>query len=119
LINGKTFRFNQESPVSRGAEIKEYRSGATSFSMDEEEIYNTIFDTPIINENEVENIMPIKVSVLNADLKYSNFAVMVGHFENDGMYSGEKALNKYLNNRLSERHRLGFYPGKIGESEVT
>ena len=44
---------------------------------------------------------------------------MVGHFENDGIMSAERALDNYLGNKLSERHRLGFYPGKIGESEIT
>ncbi len=119
LMNGKTFRFDQEAPVSRSGEIIEFRSVSTAFSSEEEDAINTIFDVPSINEVDSIQSNPIKVSVLNADLKYANFAVMVGHFENDGMYSGEKALNRYLNNKLGERHRLGFYPGQIGESEIT
>ncbi|MEC8885037.1 MAG: CHAT domain-containing protein, partial [Bacteroidota bacterium] len=44
--------------------------------------------------------------------------VMVGHFNNDGVHSAEKALNRCLGGRLMQRYDMGYYPGKIGESEV-
>lgn len=56
---------------------------------------------------------------MNADLKYAAHPVLVGHFLHDGLYSAEKSLDTYLKQKLSERHRLGFYPGDIGASEVT
>ncbi len=60
----------------------------------------------------------ISVSVLNADLKYASYPVMVGHFRNDGIYSSEKALDTYLKFKLSARHKVGFYPEEIGVSQV-
>lgn len=86
---------------------------------DDGQMLNSILGSKPEVRDEKPKIPKIKVSVLNADLKYSNHPVMVGHFYNDGLYSAERALNQYLDNRLNERHQLGFYPGKIGESEVT
>jgi hypothetical protein len=62
--------------------------------------------------------LPLRVEVLNGDLRWAYFPVLVGHFEHDGIVSAEKAIDTYLNQTLSERHQLGFYPGKIGEQEV-
>lgn len=62
---------------------------------------------------------PLSITVYNADLKNARHPVMVGHFKADGIYSAEKALDSYLGGRLSDRHRLAFYPGEIGESEIT
>lgn len=62
---------------------------------------------------------PLSITVYNADLKNARHPVMVGHFKADGIYSAEKALDGNLGGRLSERHRLAFYPGEIGESEIT
>jgi len=61
---------------------------------------------------------PLQVEIFNGDLKWSNYPVMIGHFQGDGVVSAEDALDKYLNGKLTERHRMGFYPGRIGEQAI-
>ena len=60
----------------------------------------------------------ISVSVSHGDLFYAKFPVLAGHFENDGILFGEKAVDDNLNSALTQRHSLGIYPGAIGTSEV-
>ncbi|MEN1784927.1 MAG: CHAT domain-containing protein [Bacteroidota bacterium] len=60
----------------------------------------------------------IAVKVVNADLEMATYPVMVGHFFMDLILSAEKALDGYLDGRLSQRLGIGNYPGQIGESEV-
>ncbi|NNF34390.1 MAG: CHAT domain-containing protein, partial [Saprospiraceae bacterium] len=61
---------------------------------------------------------PLQVEIFNGDLKWSNYPVMIGHFMGDGVVSAEDALDGYLNGKLTERHRMGFYPGRIGEQAI-
>lgn len=86
---------------------------------EETEVFNNLFDLPP-EKNDLEVVkQELYVSIVNGDLKYANHPVMVGHFKGDGIYSAEKSLDKYLDYKLSERHKLGFYPADIGDSEVT
>ncbi len=61
--------------------------------------------------------VPLTVSVSNGDLKYAMYPVMAGHFENDSIQNAERSIDQYLDNELSRRHQLGFYPGVFGSSE--
>lgn len=63
-------------------------------------------NTPILN-----------VSVSKGDMMFAKHPVMIGHFDYDGIYSAESIANKYLDNALLLKHRLGLYPGLIGTSE--
>ncbi len=58
--------------------------------------------------------MPVNVSVLNADLAYAKYPVVVGHYTGDTIISAEGALDRSLGGALMKRHRLGHYPGPIG-----
>ncbi|NND33912.1 MAG: CHAT domain-containing protein, partial [Saprospiraceae bacterium] len=60
----------------------------------------------------------IEVEVTHADLRVAKYPVMVGHFEQEGIVSAEKALDRRLGGRLSERHQLTKYAGDIGENEI-
>jgi pimeloyl-ACP methyl ester carboxylesterase len=75
-------------------------------------------EAPAAPERAGRTKLPLRVEVLNGDLRWAYFPVLVGHFDHDGIVSAEKAIDNYLNHTLSERHQLGFYPGKIGEQEV-
>ncbi|WP_299218263.1 CHAT domain-containing protein [uncultured Aquimarina sp.] len=83
---------------------------------DSDEVFNTIFG----GRKVTSKIEPseLRVDVIHGDLKASSFPVMVGHFFMDLILSAEKALDSYLGGRLSQRMGIGYYPGKIGESEV-
>lgn len=61
---------------------------------------------------------PVLVEVFNGDLKWAQFPVLVGHFDQLGLVSAERAVDRYLGGVLNERYMMGFYPGRIGEQEV-
>lgn len=58
------------------------------------------------------------VSVTHGDLGYALHPVVVGHYAGDTIVSAEDYLDRALNGRLRERHRLGLYPGKLETCEV-
>ena len=60
----------------------------------------------------------IKIRVCNGDLKHSSFPLMVGHFAEDGIVSAEKALDRALNNKLSDRYELGNYPSSTKDNII-
>ncbi len=117
LENGKTNKLATQPPVSRGgAKITEINEFSEPL-INEDAVVNAVFG---ISTNEVkENTSQhVRVQVVNADLKDSKYPVLVGHFYMDLILSAEKSLDKYLDNRLSDRLDIGYYPGSIGESEV-
>lgn len=63
-------------------------------------------------------VRPVKVSVVHGNLSFCSDPVAVGHYEGDGLYSAEKALDHHLNGRLSDRLQLGRYPGPEGTADV-
>ncbi len=60
--------------------------------------------------------IPLVVSVVNGNLKYATYPLLIGHFENDGIISAEKAVDEHLGKELSRRLQLGLYPGAVGTS---
>ncbi|MEO5581497.1 MAG: CHAT domain-containing protein, partial [Saprospiraceae bacterium] len=60
----------------------------------------------------------IYVSVVHGDLKVSSHPIMVGHFKDDGIVNAEAAIDYYYGGKLSDRHRISYYPGLIGESLI-
>ena len=58
------------------------------------------------------------VSISLGDLSYSKFPVIIGHIQGDKIVRGEKALDRYLNFKLSDRHKSGIYPGQINSNFV-
>ncbi|MBK7439756.1 MAG: CHAT domain-containing protein [Saprospiraceae bacterium] len=60
----------------------------------------------------------IDVSVIHGDLKIAAHPVMVGHFKDDGIVTAEAAIDYYFDGKLSDRHRISYYPGSVGESLV-
>lgn len=60
----------------------------------------------------------ISVVVSHGDLAFSSFPTVVGHFKDDSIVHAERALDQFLDFKLSERQRLGQYPGELDTSEV-
>lgn len=58
------------------------------------------------------------VSITHGNLGYALYPVCVGHYAGDTIVSAEDHLDRALDGRLRERHRLGLYPGKLGTCEV-
>lgn len=115
LSTGSTNLLSNERTGTRSGEIitEVYETPEPIYN--EAAVINGIFDIKKEIEPEVESF---NVRVVHADLKVAFYPVMVGHFFMDLILSSEKALDKYLDDRLSQRMNIGYYPGKIGESEV-
>ena len=115
MNSGSTTKLSTQQPASRSGEhiteIHEYAEPLANETAVLDAIFNV--EKPIEPETEL-----INVTVVNGDLKVASYPVMVGHFFMDMILSAEKALDGYLNNRLSQRLDIGYYPGKVGESEV-
>jgi pimeloyl-ACP methyl ester carboxylesterase len=71
-----------------------------------------------IHQHQTPSTRLVRVSVVHGDLSFCEYPVAVGHYEGDGFYSAEKALDHHLNDRLSARLKLGLYPGAEGTAEV-
>nr|WP_321228051.1 CHAT domain-containing protein [uncultured Psychroserpens sp.] len=115
IKTGSTNRLSTQEPRSRSGEIIGESHEFAEPLYNEDDVVNSIFGCQTSSPIETENI---NVTVVNGDLKVASYPVLVGHFFMDMILSAEKALDGYLNNRLSQRMDIGYYPGKIGESEV-
>ena len=60
----------------------------------------------------------IELSVVHGHLAFARFPVLVGHYIGDVFAGTEARLDRALGSRLSERRKLGLYPGRIGASAV-
>ncbi len=117
LIKGSTNLFSKNRPVVRGEE-KLFRSPEYhDFDLSAQGIENTILG---LDQEERTNISesPLSASITQGDLRFASYPVLAGHFDTDGILFAEKTIDCYLNGALSQRHRLGLYPGEIGSSEV-
>jgi hypothetical protein len=61
---------------------------------------------------------PIDLCVVCGHLAFARYPVLVGHYTGDTFAGSELRLDQALNGRLSERRRMGLYPGPIGSSTV-
>ena len=115
LETGSTNRLSNQQPAMRSGETITEVFESPEPLYDSKSVVDALFGTHRKSEPEAEFF---NVKVVHGDLKMSAYPVMVGHFFMDLILSSEKALDGYLDNRLSQRLGIGYYPGKIGESEV-
>ncbi|WGK63968.1 DUF7379 domain-containing protein [Croceiramulus getboli] len=119
LKEGRTSRLAKTEPVLRSGNVITEIHEEPEPMLDPEETAKVLFGISRSSRAQAQEETPeINVRVTNGDLKVSQYPVMVGHFFNDMIFSAEKALDGYLEKRLSHRHDMGYYPGKVGESEV-
>ena len=60
----------------------------------------------------------IKLCVVHGHLAFARFPVLVGHYDGDIFAGTEARLDRALDYRLSQRRKMGLYPGAIGTSTV-
>ena len=60
----------------------------------------------------------IELSVVHGHLAFARFPVLVGHYRGDAFAGTEARLDRALGSRLSERRKLGLYPGRIGTNAI-
>ncbi|HSK12663.1 MAG TPA: CHAT domain-containing protein, partial [Phnomibacter sp.] len=118
LKNGQTDKLSKERPQVRGKKItvaKEY----DDFDLTEAGLERTLLALGSGEKaEEMTPITPIQVSVNHGDLMYASYPVMAGHFQGDGLFSVERAIDWHLGGELTKRVQLGIYPGRVGTYDL-
>ncbi|RYF96089.1 MAG: CHAT domain-containing protein, partial [Chitinophagaceae bacterium] len=117
LVTGSTGLLKKTRPVIRATEVIFRTPPVHDFDLSPEGIEKTILGIGGETVQE-EGETPIRVSISNGDLKYAAYPLLAGHFKNDGILYAEKAIDYNMKGVLTERYRLGLYPGEIGSNEV-
>lgn len=117
LSTGKTQLLRNTKPLLRGEEKIFRAEPDINFDLSENGLEKTILGLGDAIEP-VASQIPITVTVSNGDLRYSEYPIIAGHFLNDGVLHAEKAIDGYLDNSLTAKHRLGLYPGEIGSNAI-
>jgi hypothetical protein len=60
----------------------------------------------------------VGLRVVHGHLAFARFPVLVGHYSGDTFAGTEARLDRALNSLLSQRRKLGLYPGRIGTNVV-
>lgn len=66
----------------------------------------------------VAELLSLRISVAHGSLTHARFPLAVGHYQKDTLVNAESFLDRRLGGALSERYRLGLYPGAVGTVEV-
>jgi hypothetical protein len=119
LQHGHTDRLPQEPPaaVARGAAVTVALPADTVELFPDAEAFTAAalgYEPQLASTSQP----PIELTVAHGNLAFARYPVMVGHYEDDVIVSAEAALDRRLDGRLSQRHRLGLYPGPIRTAEV-
>ncbi len=61
---------------------------------------------------------PIEVEIYHGNLAFVQAPVALGHYEQDVIVGSEATLDRLLDGRLSQRWKLGRYPGPVGTVEL-
>ena len=119
LNDGSTSRLLKTPPrFDRGAEDRYIlRDEGVEIYPSQVDLETTVLGASPVR-HQLPTTKPVRVSVVHGNLSFCDYPVAVGHYEGDGLYSAERALDYHLNGRLSARHALGLYPGAEGTAEV-
>jgi len=119
LVTGQTQRLPQTPQHASRAGRREYRLADETLEIFPDQIdleQAVLYAAP--TRLEVPKVAPIHVSVAHGNLAFCERPVAVGHYEGDTLVSAEKALDYYLDGRLTTHYELGDYPGEIGSALV-
>lgn len=117
LKNGSTNLFSDKRPSLRGDELLFKSPDFRDFDLSQAGVDFSVLGVGGENEPQME-LPPISVTISHGDLFYAKYPLLAGHFEDDGILSAEKEINKNLGEALNYRHSLGIYPGPIGTNEL-
>jgi len=115
LESGLTSRLPQTPPVSRAAEAL-FPSSKRELELypDERALGAAIMGAGARKHRLSEHNEPLlKIRVVQGDLAFARYPVVVGHYVGDPIMSAERALNNALDGELQRRHTLGIYPGPL------
>jgi pimeloyl-ACP methyl ester carboxylesterase len=113
LATGTTTRLSTDQPVQRGTgEIIALVEPSQPLYPDEPMLRAQVLGGSVRRRAPPSaDVAKVNVRVLHADLAFSSYPVMVGHYTGDTIISAEKALDRSLGGQLSQRLALGLYPG--------
>ena len=117
LEYGTTKKLEQRPASLRNANINKPSSTDLSFDLSPRGVEATILglsDEKLDDENDKY----LETIISNGDLKYAKFPILSGHFKNDGIVNGEKAIDWNLKGILSIRNELNLYPEEVGTNEL-
>lgn len=61
----------------------------------------------------------LRVQVVHGDFrKHARYPLVFGHYQDDAIVDVEAEIDGHLGGCLTQRHRLGAYPGRLGTAEV-
>jgi pimeloyl-ACP methyl ester carboxylesterase len=124
LQNGTTVRLDTTPPDGVRAAALEQRSDlprdVPPTLPDEQQLARSVLGSGVGRRKKKSKVhLPkARVSITHGNLGYALYPVCVGHYAGDTIVSAEDYLDKALDGRLRQRHRLGLYPGKLGTCEV-
>lgn len=118
LETGQTSRLPSTAPATRGITVRLPRpaDGPELFPSAEDLLEAAIGDEPQPVRD--LGLAPLEVGITHGDLRFARHPVLVGHYEDDFLYSAEATIDRQLHGRLERVHSLGLYPGPVGTAEV-
>lgn len=121
LASGSTRLLSRTQPQTRGGSVPADGRQHDDFDLTPAGVEQTLLGLTSFNalaEEETTALPALQVFVSNGDLRYASYPLLAGHFATDGILYAEKDLDQILRGALSERHKLGIYPERIGSSEL-
>lgn len=124
ITTGDTSELSDVRPTGRsrsvqGEERFPMKKGQVTHFPNEQDLIRSIMGG---SGRSPEHVQPqsiqLKVSVSHGNLRFARSPVVAGHYIGDSIVSAEAMLDWRLKGRLSDRHKLGLYPGEIGTNEV-
>jgi hypothetical protein len=118
ISTGSTNQFSKTRPSVRSTEKLFKTPVPEDQDLSPEAVQDTILgmsSAPAVVERYTRKL---QVTIGNGDLSYASFPLLTGHFLHDGITSAESYVDWRLDYALSDRHKLGIYPGEIGSSEI-
>jgi hypothetical protein len=120
LRSGRTAGLPQQAPASaRGAATRRImRRPPLQAFPDEASLEIALRGGAPRRRREQATAPQVRLVVRHGDLRYACNPLVVGHYFGDGIVSAEKALDRFLDHRLSARLQVGLYPGLRNTAEV-
>ncbi|MGE3706776.1 MAG: CHAT domain-containing protein, partial [Vicinamibacterales bacterium] len=118
LVHGRTSKLARTPPVSRGStDAFPLRAAGVDAYPDDSALTSAALGGRRGRKRRRE-AAPVRIRVVHSNLIWARFPVLVGHYTNDVIVGAEALLDRQLDGRLRELHRLDLYPGSYDRAAV-
>lgn len=118
LHTGTTLAFSREPVKERPGLISRLFRSGSPVARSTEALTMQLLEMGMHDERQQKERTKLRVKVKCGDIGYHSYPVIIGHFESDGLWGGEAAMNRHLDGMLQNRVDLGIYPGATGTMRV-